>query len=150
MVKATEEAFTTKTVPAQVNGQLTDITVKEMLDSLVEQGTASYTIEDGVATITYKLISRSANDGTKYVPAYAEYPITIGTNALGTEDINTLSLADLQKSVKRILTVAMRSLQWQECLDMYAEATGEDMSAYTVGSYTEAVGPTVTYVTVIK
>ena len=150
VVKTTEEAFTTKTVPAQVNGQLTDIPVKEQLDNLAQQGTASYAIEDGIVTITYKLLSRSAHDGTRYVPAYAEHPITIGVNALGGEDINTLSLADLQKSVKRILTVAMRSLQWQECLNMYAEATGEDMSAYAVGSYTDAVGPTVNYITVSK
>ena len=59
-------------------------------------------------------------------------------------------LADLQKSVKNILTVAMRSIQWQECLDEYAAKTGEDMSAYAVGSYTDAVGPTVVYVTVTK
>ncbi len=150
VVKTTEEAFTTKTVPAQVNGALTDITVKEQLDTLVEAGTAAYTIEDGIVTITYKLVSRSNNDGTKYVSAYPDHPITVGVNALGGEDINTLSLADLQKSVKNILTVAMRSIQWQECLDEYAAKTGEDMSAYAVGSYTDAVGPTVEYVSVIK
>ena len=150
VVKTTEEAFTTKTVPAQVNRELVDIPVKEQVDSLVQAGTASYTIEDGIVTITYKLQCRSANDGTAYAASYAAHPITAGVNALGTEDINTLSLADLQKSVRRILTVAMRSLQWQECLDDYAQASGEDMSAYAVGSYTEAVGPTVTYVTVTK
>ena len=69
---------------------------------------------------------------------------------LGQPDYNTLSLADLQKAVKRVLTVSMRSLQWQEVLDEYAAATGEDMSAYNVGSFTEAVGPTVNYIEVIK
>ena len=69
---------------------------------------------------------------------------------LGQEDYNPLSLADLQKATKRVLTVAMRSLQWQEVLDEYAAASGEDMSAYAVGSYTDAVGDTVAYVTVTK
>ena len=149
-VVTTEEAFTTCTVPVLVNNAFEDLTVKEMIEA-DQTGTMSYAENgDGTVTITYKVVQNSLNDGTNYASAYADHAVTVGTNMLGGEDINPLSLADLQKSVKRLLTVDMRSLQWQELLDKYAESTGEDMSAYAVGSYTEAVGENNLYVTVEK
>ena len=153
-VKTTEESFNTFVIPTLVGEgwvrERVDVTAKELLDSLVEQGGASYTIEDGIVTITYLLKQSSVNDGSHYAANYVDHPITVGVNMLGEDDINTLSLADLQKSVKRILTVAMRSLQWQECLEQYEAQNGESMAEYIVGSYTDAVGDPVSYVTVTK
>ena len=150
-VTTTEEAFTTKTIPVLVDNAFVDTTIEDVIAGLEEQGTASATKnDDGTVTITYKMIQASANDGTHYVQNYKDHAITETTNMLGEVDYNTLSLADLQKSVKRILTVAMRSLQWQEVLEQYEAQNAENMSAYAVGSFTDAVGPTVTYVTVEK
>lgn len=138
-VVATEESFTTETRPTLVDEEFVDVTVQELIESLAEEGTASYVNNgDGTVTITYMLKQKSTNDGTNYASAYAEHPVTIGTNLLGEEDYNTLSLADLQKSVERLLTVMMRSMQWEE------------LSGIEVGSYTEAVGTPVTYVAVEK
>ena len=145
-VVTTEEAFTSAVIPVQISsGEMGEKSVKDAVDDLVAQGTASYEIRDGLVTITYLVKQRSLNDGTHYAALYAEHPVTVVDG-----DVNMLSLADLQKSVSHILTVAMRSLQWQEVLDEYEAATGEDMSPYAVGSYTDAVGDTVTYVTVTK
>lgn len=155
VVTATADSFENTVIPQLVQGEtgneFVDMTVKEVIEGLKEQGQADYAEnEDGTVTITYKLVQASANDNTHYADAYAEHPITISTNILGEEDVNTLSLADLQKSVERILTVCMRSLQWQECLDMYGAQSGEDLGEFAVGSYTEAVGPAVEYVAVEK
>ena len=150
-VVTTEEAFTTNTRTLLIDNEFVDKTIEEIITDLADQGMASYTKnDDGTVTITYKLIQNSLNDNTHYAPAYQEHAVTEGVNILGETDYNSISLADLQKSVKRVLTVAMRSLQWQETLDQYAAASGEDMSAYTVGSYTEAVGETTTFVSVEK
>ena len=151
IVVTTEEAFTTSVRTVIGDNAFVDKTVEELVTELEEQGTASFTKnEDGTVAITYKLVQASANDNTHYAPAYKDHAITVGVNMLGEADCNPLSLADLQKAVKRVLIVSMRSLQWQEVLDEYAAQSGEDMSAYAVGSFTEAVGPTATYVTVTK
>ena len=150
-VVTTEEAFTTSVRTVMGENEFVDKTVEELVTEMQEQGTASFVKnEDGTVAITYKLVQASANDNTNYASAYKDHAITVGVNALGQEDYNPLSLADLQKAAKRVLTVAMRSLQWQEVLDEYAAASGEDMSEYAVGSYTDAVGDTDTYVTVTK
>lgn len=150
-VVTTEEAFTTSVRTVMGENEFVDKTIEELVMEMQEQGTASFVKnEDGTVTITYKLIQVSTNDNTNYAPDYKDHAITIGVNVLGQADYNPLSLADLQKAAKRVLNVAMRSLQWQEVLDEYAAASGEDMSEYAVGSYTEAVGDTDTYVTVTK
>ena len=150
-VTTTEEAFATSVRTVMGRNAFEDKTVEELVTALQEEGSASFVRNgDGTVTITYKLVQVSNNDNTNYAPYYQDHAITVGTNMLGQPDYNTLSLADLQKAVKRVLTVSMRSLQWQEVLDEYAAATGEDMSAYNVGSFTEAVGPTVNYIEVIK
>ena len=153
VVQTTEDAFENTQIAVSsgggmMGGTVTECTVKEAVDSYVEQGAAEYTVEDGIVTITWYLQQNSLNDGTNYADSYVDNAITVTENALGGEDYNTLSLADLQKSVIRILTVEMRSLQWQEILDEEQAATGVRLDEYTVGSYTEAVGDTTTYVTV--
>ena len=155
VVKASEESVASTVVPqleAGENGnEFVDYTVQELLDKLKEEGTADYEVgEDGVVTITYKLSQVSAADGSHYADAYGDHPITVSTNILGGEDVNTLSLADLQKSVKRLLTVDMRSIQWQEILDQASARDGASYDEYAVGSYTDAVGEAVTFVAVEK
>ena len=155
VVKASEESVASTVVPqleAGENGnEFVDYTVQELLDKLKEEGTADYEVgEDGIVTITYKLSQVSAADGSHYADAYGDHPITVSTNILGGEDVNTLSLADLQKSVKRLLTVDMRSIQWQEILDQASARDGASYDEYAVGSYTDAVGEAVTYVAVEK
>ena len=141
-VRTTEEAFTTQTRTLLIDNAFVDKTVEEIVMQMQEEGTASFEKnEDGSVTISYKLVQNSLNDGTNYAPTYRDHPVTIGVNLFGEEDINTLSLADLQKSAKRVLSVAMRSLQWQEMLDAYAQATGEDMGDAAVGSFTQSQGP---------
>ncbi|MCD8022896.1 MAG: glycoside hydrolase family 3 C-terminal domain-containing protein [Lachnospiraceae bacterium] len=115
------------------------VTVKDYVDSLAEEGTASYVDNgDGTVTITYLLKQVSVEDGTKYAAKYADHAVTKTTSILGEERYNTMSLADLQKATLNILRVLMRTTQF------------EDLTGSAVGSYTEAVGDTTTYVTVTK
>ena len=94
--------------------------------------------DDGTVTITYLLSQVSMDDVTKYAAAYKDHTASVGTNMLGTEDYNTLSLADLQKASAHILEVLMKTAQ-------FGELTGAE-----IGSYTEAIGDTETFVTVQK
>lgn len=155
-VKTTKEAFE-NTMIKQVeekedkSTELVDKSVKDVVDGLKEAGTASYEEgDDGIVTITYKLKQASSSDKSHYSSEYTEHPITKSTNLLGQEDLNMLSLADLQKSTEHILKVLMRTMQWQEVLDQYGSESGEDMTQYKVGSYTDAVGGTTVPVTVEK
>lgn len=139
-VVAYTDAFeTTEIATLTDDGDFAYVTVKDYIDTLVEEGTASYVDNgDGTVTITYLLKQVSVSDDTAYSDLYAEHAVTVGTNILGEEDYNVLSLGDLQKSAINILTVLMRTMQFEE------------LTGYEVGSYTEAVGDTVTYVTVSK
>lgn len=138
-VVATEDSFNTTEVATLVEDEFVYVTVKELIESLAEEGTASYTAnEDGTVTITYMLSQVSAEDGTHYASAYQEHAATVGTNMLGTEDYNTLSLADLQKAASNILNVLMKTSQ-------FGELTGAE-----IGSYTEAIGDVETFITVAK
>ena len=154
-VKTTEESFDNTTIVVVtgsfMNASINEYTVHDYIDTLVEAGACEYVIEDGIVTITYFLKQSSlSGDGTNYSDAYVTHPVTVGTNIMGGEDYNTLSLGDLQKSVKRLLTVGMRSFQWQEILDQVEAREGVSLAEYAVGSYTDAVGGAVTYVTVTK
>lgn len=138
-VIADEESFNTTEIATLVDKEFVYVTVKELLDSLTEEGTASYVVnDDGTVTITYLLSQVSMDDGTKYAAAYKDHTASVGTNMLGTEDYNTLSLADLQKASAHILEVLMKTAQ-------FGELTGAE-----IGSYTEAIGDTETFVSVQK
>lgn len=138
-VIADEESFNTTEIATLVDKEFVYVTAKELLDSLTEEGTASYVVnDDGTVTITYLLSQVSMDDGTKYAAAYKDHTVSVGTNMLGTEDYNTLSLADLQKASAHILEVLMKTAQ-------FGELTGAE-----IGSYTEAIGDTETFVTVQK
>ena len=138
-VVADEESFNTTEIPTLVDNEFVYVTVKDLIESLAEEGTASYVAnDDGTVTITYMLSQVSTDDGTHYTDAYKDHAVSVGTNMLGEEDYNTLSLADLQKASAHILTVLTRTSQ-------YGELTGAE-----IGSYTEAVGDTETFVTVGK
>ena len=138
-VIADEESFNTTEIATLVDNEFVYVTAKELLDSLTEEGTASYVVnDDGTVTITYLLSQVSMDDGTKYAAAYKDHTVSVGTNMLGTEDYNTLSLADLQKASAHILEVLMKTAQ-------FGELTGAE-----IGSYTEAIGDTETFVTVQK
>ena len=138
-VIADEESFNTTEIATLVDNEFVYVTAKELLDSLTEEGTASYVVnDDGTVTITYLLSQVSMDDGTKYAAAYKDHTVSVGTNMLGTEDYNTLSLADLQKASAHILEVLMKTAQ-------FGELTGAE-----IGSYTEAIGDTETFVSVQK
>ncbi len=142
-VKATEDSFNTTEVATLVkdengNSDFKYVTVKELIESLSADGTASYVSNgDGTVTITYKLSQVSMADGTKYAAAYKDHAATVSTNMLGTEDYNPLSLADLQKATINILNVLMHTNQFEE------------LTGITVGTYTDTSAVN-NYITVTK
>ena len=136
-VVATEDSFNNTEIPKLVDNEIETVTVKEMIESLAEEGTASYeTNDDGTVTITYMLSQASMDDGTHYAEDYKDHAIAVGTNMLGGEDYNTLSLADLQKASINMLNVLMKTTQFEE------------LTGVEVGSYTAAIGDTETFVSV--
>lgn len=138
-VVATEDSFNNTEIPKLVDNEIETVTVKEMIESLAEEGTASYeTNDDGTVTITYMLSQASMDDGTHYAEDYKDHAIAVGTNMLGGEDYNTLSLADLQKASINMLNVLMKTTQFEE------------LTGVEVGSYTAAIGDTETFVSVEK
>lgn len=138
-VVATEDSFNNTEIPKLVDNEIETVTVKEMIESLAEEGTASYeTNDDGTVTITYMLSQASMDDGTHYAEDYKDHAIAVGTNMLGGEDYNTLSLADLQKTSINMLNVLMKTTQFEE------------LTGVEVGSYTAAIGDTETFVSVEK
>ena len=138
-IVATEDSFNNTEIPKLVDNEIETVTVKEMIESLAEEGTASYeTNDDGTVTITYMLSQASMDDGTHYAEDYKDHAIAVGTNILGGEDYNTLSLADLQKASINMLNVLMKTTQFEE------------LTGVEVGSYTAAIGDTETFVSVEK
>jgi beta-glucosidase len=140
-VVATKDSFENFEVATYPDGaeDFVYVTVKELVESLAAEGTASYVEnDDDTVTITYLLENASSKANNHYAEKYADHATYVGENILGTEDYNTLSLADLQKSTERMLTVLMRTMQFEE------------LTGIEVGSYTEACGDTTTYVTVEK
>ena len=109
--------------------ELQDWTIRELLDGkelngthingMVDDGTASYTEEDGQVTITYKLSKLSAMDN---VSTGNQEPTT--TDIFGDPDENTLTLGDLQKSVINILNMVM-------CSNQFADLVGIESESYT-------------------
>ncbi len=142
-VKATADSFNTTEVATLVsdengNSDFVYVTVKELIESLSAEGTASYVDNgDGTVTITYMLSQVSTSDSTHYSAAYKEHAATVGTNMLGEEDYNPLSLADLQKATINILNVLMHTNQFEE------------LTGVTVGTFTDA-DAVVPYYTVSK
>ncbi len=142
-VKATEDSFNTTEVATLVkdengNSDFKYVTVKELIESLNADGTASYVSNgDGTVTITYMLSQVSTSDSTHYSAAYKEHAASVGTNMLGEADYNPLSLADLQKATINILNVLMHTNQFEE------------LTGITVGTYTDA-SAVENYITVTK
>ena len=89
------------------------------LNGMVDDGTASYTEEDGLVAITYKLSKLSAKDN---VSRGHQDPDTY--DIFGDLDENTLTLGDLQKSVRHILGIVLGSSQ-------FADLTGIEAVSYT-------------------
>lgn len=146
-VVTTTEAFDTETRPVRLyvdedgnyylqapedittTQELQDWTIRELLDGkelngthingMVDDGTASYTEEDGQVTITYKLIKLSSLDN---VSTGNQEPTT--TDIFGDPDENTLTLGDLQKSVINILNMVM-------CSNQFADLVGIESESYT-------------------
>lgn len=138
-VVATEDSFNNTEIPKLVDNEIETVTVKEMIESLAEEGTASYeTNDDGTVTITYMLSQASMDDETHYAEDYKDHAIAVGTNMLGGEDYNTLSLADLQKASINMLNVLIKTTQFEE------------LTGVEVGSYTAAIGDTEIFVSVEK
>ncbi len=136
-VVAYKDAYETTEIPVLNDEEEFEyVTVEDMIDSMDEA--VAVDNEDGTVTITYLLSQVSVDDGTAYSAGYENHPVTVTTNILGEDDYNVLSLADLQKSAIRLLTVHTRTMQF------------EDLTGIEVGSYTEAVGDTATYITVEK
>ncbi len=138
VVKTTTEAFDTANHPVRVyvdadgvaslsnsQGATQDMqqwTAREMIDGKdgmegkAASGVASYTEEDGIVTITYKLSKISAQDN---VSTGHQEPSTV--DIFGDPDENTLTLGDLQKSVIHILHMVESSSQFADLIGVEAE-----------------------------
>ena len=146
-VETTTEAFDSETRPVRLyvdeegnyyttaqqdittTQELQNWTIRELLDGkdindahlngMVDDGTASYTEEDGKVVITYKLEKLSALDNVS-----TGHQEATTTDIFGDPDENTLTLGDLQKSVMNILHIVMASNQ-------FADLTGTESVSYT-------------------
>lgn len=165
-VSTTTEAFDSQTRPVRLyvdeegnyytasqqdiatTQELQEWTVREMLDGkdingthlngLVDDGTASYTEENGTVTITYKLAKLSAMDN---VSTGHQTPTT--TDIFGDPDENTLTLGDLQKSVINILNIVQSSTQFADLVDIepesYTESRADQLETFVEVEKSEIV-----------
>ena len=121
--------YTTAQQDITTTQELQNWTIRELLDGkdindahlngMVDDGTASYTEEDGKVVITYKLEKLSALDNVS-----TGHQEATTTDIFGDPDENTLTLGDLQKSVMNILHIVMASNQ-------FADLTGTESVSYT-------------------
>lgn len=105
-------------------------TIREIMDGkkvgdkhvpgMTAEGKASYEEDGEFVTITYKLAKRSAKDNISRGMQEARTK-----DILGDDDENTLTLADLQKSVIRILKFVMSSSQFADLTQTEAESYTE-------------------------
>ncbi len=94
------------------------------LPGLVEAGTGSY-VEDGDnIVITYKLSKLSNRDNVSTAqamdPENPGYQEPYSKDITGADDVNTLTLGDLQKSVINILKMVIASNNFAELIDVEA------------------------------
>ena len=176
VVKTTSELFDTCTRPVvvyTVNGarsvtgsaeenpnELEDWTIRELFDGKeypdgtylpgpLRKGTARYTeSEEGVVTITYRLLKMSAYDNITTMraadPSDPGYQETWSTDLFGQPDVNTLTLGDLQKSVCRILKTVMATNRFARTIGVrpvsYLETQGERLKTYETVVREEKLG----------
>ncbi len=107
VVKTTSELFDNEKRTRLVNNEFEEVSIRDLVEGLAADGTASYEEADGIVTITYKLSKVSARDN---ISVGHQEPTT--KDITGADDFNTLTLGDLQKSVINILHMVLNSSQF--------------------------------------
>lgn len=100
------------------------------LPGLIDNGTGSYTEDGDTVTLTYKLSKLSDQDNVSTQQAAdssnAGYQKPYSKDILGNDDVNTLTLGDLQKSVINVLRMVITSNNFAKLIDVEPTSYTQD------------------------